>query len=134
MRTREVADQAGVNPQTLRYYERRGLLPEPPRRASGYRDYDEGAVRLVRFAKRAQELGFSLDEVEALLELAGGGPESCDAARGLAQRRLAELDQRLADLHAIRDSLQRLVVTCELPRAERECPLVQTIWASSDPA
>jgi DNA-binding transcriptional MerR regulator len=131
MRTHEVADRAGVNPQTLRYYERRGLLPEPPRRESGYRIYDEDAVHIVRFAKRAQELGFTLDEVEVLLELAGGGPESCDAARRLAQGRLAELDRRLADLRAMRDSLRRLIATCDLPRAERECPLMQSIERST---
>ncbi len=127
MRTGEVADQAGVNPQTLRYYERRGLLPEPPRRESGYRMYGHDAVRIVRFVKRAQELGFSLDEVESLLELAEGGPDCCDAAQRLAQQRMAELDRRIADLRAMRDSLARLVATCAMPRAERECPLVQSI-------
>jgi Hg(II)-responsive transcriptional regulator len=127
MKTGEVAAQAGVNVETLRYYERRGLLPAPARRDSGYRQYGPDAVRLVRFVKRAQELGFSLAEVESLLELAGGGPENCDAARRLAQRRVAELDRRIADLRAMRDSLDRLLATCSLPRAERECPLLQSI-------
>src|SRR5260370_3188665 len=80
MRTGEVARQTGVNIHTLRYYERRGLLPEPPRRDSGYRLYDDGAVKVVHFIKRAQSLGFSLNEVESLLELAAGGPESFHAA------------------------------------------------------
>ena len=65
----EAAEQAGVNIQTLRYYERRGLLPKAPRRASGYREFPDDAVRIVRFIKRAQDLGFSLDEVEELLRL-----------------------------------------------------------------
>ena len=129
VRTQEVADQAGVNPQTLRYYERRGLLPEPPRQESGYRIYGDDAVRIVRFVKRTQELGFSLDEVESLLGLAGGGPENCDMARQLAQRRIAELERRIADLRVMRDSLERLAATCGLPRAERECPLLQSIEA-----
>jgi Hg(II)-responsive transcriptional regulator len=127
MRTGEVAEEAGVNLQTLRYYERRGLLPEPPRRESGYRIYGSEAVRIVRFVKRAQELGFSLNEVESLLDLAGGGPESCEAAQQLAQHRIADLEQRIADLVAMYDSLGRLVATCALPSAERECPLLQCI-------
>ena len=127
MRTGEVARQTGVNIQTLRYYERRGLLPEPPRRDSGYRLYDDGAVRLVHFIKRAQSLGFSLKEVESLLELAAGGPESCDAALRVARQRIAELDSRIADLRAMRASLRNLMATCERPRDERECPLVRSM-------
>src|SRR5919199_6927108 len=98
MRTGEVAAEAGVNVQTLRYYERRGLLPEPARRESGYRVYGPDAVRRVRFIKRAQELGFGLREAESLLALATGGPESCEAARELAETKVAELDRRIADL------------------------------------
>ena len=127
MRTGQVASEAGVNLQTLRYYERRGLLPEPPRRASGYRAYAPDAVRIVRFIKRAKALGFTLDEVESLLDLAAGGPESCDMARELTLRRRAELDRRIADLLAVRASLDRLVATCAMPRGERECPLLRAL-------
>ncbi|TCM37031.1 DNA-binding transcriptional MerR regulator [Kribbella sp. VKM Ac-2568] len=81
MRTSEVADRAGVSTETLRYYERRGLLTAPPRTTGGFRDYPAAAVELLRFIKRAQELGFTLDEVEELLHLDTGGPDSCDAAR-----------------------------------------------------
>src|SRR5262249_57165588 len=80
------------------------------------------AVRIVRFIKRAKALGFTLDEVESLLDLAAGGPESCDMARELTLRRRAELDRRIADLLAVRASLDRLVATCAMPRGERECP------------
>ena len=127
MRTGEVAAEAGVNVQTLRYYERRGLLPEPARRDSGYRAYGPEAVRIVRFIKRAQELGFGLREAETLLGLAAGGPESCDAARELAEEKVAELDRRIADLRAMRDSLQRLSATCARPRDDRDCPLLHAI-------
>ncbi|MCW6003589.1 MerR family DNA-binding protein [Micromonospora sp. CPCC 205371] len=127
MRTGQVADLAGVNIQTLRYYERRGLLPTPSRRASGYRVYGPDAVRTVRFVKRAQQLGFSLAEVESLLELAQGGPSSCEGARRLAVDKISDLDQRITHLHAMRDSLQHLVATCERPRRQRECPLLDTI-------
>jgi DNA-binding transcriptional MerR regulator len=127
MRTGQVADQAGVNIQTLRYYERRGLLPMPTRRASGYRMYGPDAVRVVRFVKRAQQLGFTLDEVESLLHLADGGPDSCHGARHLATDKISDLDRRIAQLTAMRQSLQRLVVTCERPRTQRECLLLQSI-------
>ena len=127
MRTGEVAAEAGVNVQTLRYYERRGLLPEPARRESGYRVYGPDAVRTVRFIKRAQDLGFGLREAETLLELAAGGPAPCDAARELAEDKIDELERRIADLRAMRDSLQRLVATCALPRESRECPLLQSM-------
>lgn len=127
MRTAQVAEQAGVNPQTLRYYERRGLLPDPPRTATGYRTYGPDAVRTVRFVKRAQELGFSLDEVETLLHLADGGPPSCRTAQRLAGDKIADLDVRIAALTSMRASLQRLLDTCTRPRAARDCPLLETL-------
>lgn len=127
MRSAEVASRAGVNVQTLRYYERRGLLAEPDRLASGYRAYGPEAVAIVRFAKAAQGLGFSLTEVGALLELASGGPRGCDAARKMATEKIAELDVKIEALVAMRDSLGRLVATCELPRARRDCPLLGAI-------
>jgi DNA-binding transcriptional MerR regulator len=122
-----VAGQAGVNVQTLRYYERRGLLPAPARRESGYRMYDADAVGVVRFIKRAQELGFTLTEIETLLQLAEGGPQSCEAARQLASDKIAELDRRLQTLQTMRDALGRLLATCSLPRSERDCPLLCAI-------
>ena len=123
MRSAEVATEAGVNVQTLRYYERRGLLASPARRPSGYRDYRPEAVRIVRFVKRAQQLGFSLEEIETLLDLAAGGPASCEAAKALAAEKISALDQRIATLAAMRESLRRLVTTCEHPPRRRECPL-----------
>jgi|HubBroStandDraft_6_1064221.scaffolds.fasta_scaffold83102_2 Hg(II)-responsive transcriptional regulator len=127
MRTREVADQAGVNSQTLRYYERRGLLAEPPRSSAGYRDYPAQAVQQLRFVKRAQQLGFTLAEIEELLQLAEGGPDSCDRARSLAEAHAAALERKIADLQQIRVGLGELIATCERPRLERSCPLLRAI-------
>jgi DNA-binding transcriptional MerR regulator len=127
MRSSEVASRAGVNVETLRYYERRGILREPRRSASGYRSYDADAVRTVRFVKCAQELGFSLREVDSLLELAAGGPRNCDAARGLAAAKVADLEVRISRLTTMRDSLRLLVATCDRSRSRRECPLLEAI-------
>jgi len=127
VRTSELAAQAAVNPQTLRYYERRGLLAEPVRSPSGYRAYPDEAVRRVRFIKRAQELGFTLAEVETLLHLAEGGPENCDKVRALAEEKIANLRRRIADLQALQGGLTRLIATCELPRAQRECPILREL-------
>lgn len=120
-----------MNPQTLRYYERRGLLPAPARSPSGYRAYGPQAVRIVRFIKRAQDLGFALHDVESLLKLAQGGPAGCEATRGLATGKIADLDARIADLQGMRTALARLVETCEQPRDRRECPILAEI--STDP-
>lgn len=127
MRTSELAGQVGVNAETLRYYERRGLLEEPPRTSGGYRDYPVSAVRLLRFVKRAQELGFTLDEVEELVHLDDGGPEGCDSARALAERRRDDLAERIRDLQRMHDSLAALVARCDLPRADRRCALLEAI-------
>ena len=102
-----------MNVQTLRYYERRGILPEPQRSASGYRSYDDQAVRTVRFAKGAQQLGFSLEEIGSLLELAVGGPRNCDAAKKVATAKIGRLEAKIARLAAMRDSLRQLVATCD---------------------
>jgi MerR family transcriptional regulator, mercuric resistance operon regulatory protein len=122
-----LAARAAVNPETLRYYERRGLLAVPQRSASGYRSYPEEAVRRIRFIRRAQDVGFSLAEVATLLELAEGGPDPCDRVRALAEEKITDLRRRIADLQALHDGLTRLVATCERPRAQRECPILEDL-------
>ncbi|WP_280184533.1 MULTISPECIES: MerR family DNA-binding protein [Nocardia] len=132
MRTHDVAEQARVNPQTLRYYERRGLLPLPRRTAAGYRSYTPDAVRVVRFIKRAQQLGFTLDEIEELLHLADGGPDACAEAQAMAEYRIADLQRRINELTTMRDALSRLVDTCEQPRDRRECPILLDIETGAE--
>lgn len=134
MRSGEVAQEAGVNLQTLRYYERRGLLKEPPRRPSGYRTYARDTVDRLRFVKRAQQLGFTLAEVETLLHLAAGGPTSCDRARTMAREKATELDAKIASLTAMRKALERLIDTCDLPRGSRKCPLINSLQQAMDTA
>jgi MerR family mercuric resistance operon transcriptional regulator len=127
VRTSELASQAAVNPQTLRYYERRGLLATPMRSAGGYRAYPDEAVRRVRFIKRAQDLGFTLAEVASLLDLVEGGPDNCDRVRALAEEKIADLERRIADLQRLRVGLARLVATCERPGGQRECPIMHEL-------
>ena len=129
VRTSELAVQAEVNPQTLRYYERRGLLSQPVRSPSGYRVYPAGAVERVRFIRRAQQLGFTLAEVDVLLHLAEGGPDSCNKARALATEKIADMRRRIADLQALQSGLSRLMATCELPQAQRDCPILHELGA-----
>jgi DNA-binding transcriptional MerR regulator len=92
-RSGELADQAGVHLETLRDYERRGLIEQPPRTPGGYSNYPGAALEVLRFVKRDQQLGFTLSDVEELLHLDAGGPQSCDAARALAATRQADLDR-----------------------------------------
>jgi Hg(II)-responsive transcriptional regulator len=127
----QAAIAAGVNIQTLRYYERRGLLTEPPRGTSGYRVYSEAEVQVVRFIKRAQELGFSLQDIESLLGLASGQRRSCSAVRKVAESKVAELDRKIAMMRSMRRALQRLVDTCAMPRSEQECPLLEALEGHS---
>ncbi len=121
----EAAEAAGVNPQTLRYYERRGLVRPVGRRASGYREYTDEQVRVVRFVKRAQELGFTLDEASELLKLRTARA-SRKSVRAVAERRLADLEQRIADLIRMRDALQALTVEC-LHGLDPECPILEAL-------
>ncbi|MBI2856857.1 MAG: heavy metal-responsive transcriptional regulator [Chloroflexi bacterium] len=123
----EVARRAGVNVQTLRYYERRGLLREPQRRPSGYRSYPPDAVRLVRFVKRAQELGFTLAEIEELITLREDRESSCAEVRAAAVAKVNDIDRKLKALRAMKRALGVLVASCAEDGAARSCPILEAI-------
>jgi DNA-binding transcriptional MerR regulator len=108
MRSGQLAAAVGVNVQTLRYYERRGLLPEPRRTLGGYREYDDDAVALLHVVKAAQRLGFTLDEVAELLD-AGRRQHPTPDLQERARAKLAEVEDRMADLARIRDGLLQVV-------------------------
>ena len=133
MRIGTAAGQAGVNVQTLRYYERRGLLPKPPRRVSGYREFPDDAVRIVRFIKRAQDLGFSLDEVEELLRLRHDTRRDRGRIRAVAERRVRQIDGKIAELQAMKKALARLVHCCQ-EDATLECPIIEALDGTSGAA
>lgn len=122
----QVAKVGDVNIETIRYYERQGLIPPPPRRESGYRQYPEDTVNRVRFIKRAQELGFSLKEVAELLSLRVGPNTTCGDVKKMADGKIAEIEGKIQSLEKMRDSLTRLVETCEENRQAEEC---QILWA-----
>ncbi len=107
MRIGEVAEATGISVEALRFYERRGLLGRPARTASGYRAYDETVLERLAFIKRAQSIGFSLDEIADILEMRGRGEAPCLEVREAARRKLAELDLRLRELRRYRNELAR---------------------------
>jgi MerR family transcriptional regulator, copper efflux regulator len=127
IRTGELARRAGVGVETLRFYEREGLLPRPPQRASGYRDYPPEAVGLVRFVKRAQVLGFSLREVKELLALRNVPRATCGDVVAIARHKVAEIDAKLADLRAIRAALTKLLKGCRGTAPIARCPIIESL-------
>lgn len=125
--TGQVAARAGVNVETLRFYERRGLLKQPPRRPSGYRQYPPEVVRVVRFVKRAQALGFTLEEIAELLRLRDDRRSSCAEVRARAAAKIADVDGRLRSLRAMKRALEALVASCTRDASVRECPILEAL-------
>lgn len=133
LRTAQVADLAGVNVETLRFYERKGIIPEPPRRASGYREYPSETVERVRFVKRAQELGFSLGEVQDLLGLRATAGAKSAQVRLVAEAKLEEIEHKMRDLAAMKQSLTDLLCTCDGRKPVASCPIIASLGGSLPP-
>lgn len=123
----EVAERGGVNLQTIRYYEREGLLPEPPRRESGYRMFPASTVRRVRFIKRAQQLGFSLAEIGELLAIQIDPESECADVQRLAKAKVADIDEKIATLRRMRRVLRGLANACPGCGPAQECPILESI-------
>ena len=124
----QVAAQAVVHVETIRYYQRLGLVGEPPRPPGGIRHYDAKTVARLRFIKRAQQLGFSLDEVRNLLALEDG--QSCRETRVLAEKKLGVIEQRLVDLRRMQKLLKTLIGECDSGKRPRSCPIIATLTAA----
>lgn len=119
--------RAAVNIETVRYYERIGLVPSPPRTEGGHRLYGEPHVKKLIFVRRARELGFTLEEIRALLRLADERPPSCARARSLATRHLADVREKIADLKRMERVLTQTVALCE--EGDRpDCPLLEALF------
>jgi MerR family mercuric resistance operon transcriptional regulator len=119
--------RAGCKIETIRYYERIGLLPAPARSAAGYRRYDARDVERVMFVRRARALGFSIDAVRALLRLAGLGADACLDARALAAAHLADVAGKIADLERMRRTLAQAIAQCDAGPQAAPCPLIETL-------
>ena len=126
-----IATASGVGVETIRFYEREGLLPEPERSASGYRLYTDDAVARLRFIQRAKQLGFTLDEVRRLLTLADVAGPSAEV-RALAADKLAIIDARLRDLGRMREALADLVECCDGSGSAASCPIIQALVDGDD--
>lgn len=123
----ELAKQAGVNPETLRYYEREGLLPEPERTESGYRLYAQDDVNQVQFIKRAQELGFSLKEIKELLALRLDSNSSAAEVKKLTQEKIQDIDQKIQSLQAMKKILLELATECSGEGSLNHCPIIKSM-------
>lgn len=121
----EISRASGVHVETVRYYQGLGIVRTPPRPQSGFRRYDAQDIARLRFIKRAQHLGFTLDEVKALLQLEDG--RNCRETRLLAEHKLSEIENKVADLERMRSALQGLIGACTSGKRPRSCPIIATL-------
>ena len=123
----KLAREADVPIETIRLYERRGLISDPPRKPSGYREYPRETVRRLRFIRRAKELGFSLREIEELLALRTEPTAACGEVREQIVRKIADIEERARDLEQMGRALQELYVLCESTDSSGECPILDLL-------
>lgn len=124
----EVAEKAGMNPETLRYYERKELIPTPRRSDGGFRLYDESYVDRLRFIRRAKDLGFTLAEIKGLLDLRVDDEATCRDVKAQADEKLDEVEEKIRALQRIRDALTQLATACEAGRRPTsECPILDAM-------
>jgi Hg(II)-responsive transcriptional regulator len=122
-----VARQAGVGVETIRFYERKGLIEAPPRRTSGYRQFSDDTVKRLRFIKRAQELGFSLSEIADLLSFRAVPSSSCKGVKQRAEGKLADIERKLRDLQRMKKTLMKLVEDCRGSGPIGDCPILDAL-------
>jgi len=123
----QLAKQAEVNIDTIRYYERRGLLIPTHRKESGYRQYLDDAIVRIRFIKHAKELGFSLDEIAELLSLRLDRTAKCGDIKKRAQKKISEIEGKMQMLERMRVTLVRLMKTCDEGKQVSECPILDAL-------
>ncbi len=123
----EVAKQSGLGVETVRFYEREGLIAEPPRRASGYRAYPGSVVPRLSFIRHAKELGFTLKEIRELLSLRVDRRANCSAVEKRAQAKITDIEERIRSLQRIRRTLRKLVEACDGRKPTSECPILESL-------
>jgi len=119
-----LAKAAEVNLETVRYYQRIGLIDEPAKPAQGYRIYPPQTITRIRFIKRAQQLGFKLQEIAQLLQLGDG---KCEDVRSRAEQKRQQIDQQISDLNKLRNTLDELINTCHSNNKNTQCPIIETL-------
>src|SRR6266404_603635 len=122
-----LAKEAGVNLETVRYYERQGLLPKPPRSASGYRLFPTDAARRLRFIRRAQELGFSLKEIRELLSLRVSRTTKSRDIRARTEAKIADVDAKIRSLESMKRTLRKLTNVCDRCAPLSDCPILESL-------
>lgn len=127
MQIGQLAKTAGVAIDTVRYYERNGILPPPERHASGYRHYQSTDVARLRFVRRAKALGFTLVEIRELLALSDRREDDMGGLKTAATEKLIDIESRLVELTRIRDGLQTLVASCPGHGALEQCPILNAL-------
>lgn len=127
LRIGEASARAGVNIQTLRYYERRGLIKAPERGSSGYREYTPETVQLVKLIKRAQKFGFSLNEIKHLLDFCENNKGNCDGLHEVIASKITDTKQQLAALNDIEKSLKLLLDSCSAKGPLDKCPIMKSL-------
>ena len=127
----QLASAAGVGVETIRFYERRKLIPEPPRRRSGYRQYPEEAADRVRFIRRAKELGFSLREISGLLSLRVDAGTTCGDVKARAEEKILDIEGKIRSLHRMKRALEQLAAECTATGPTSECPILEALERSS---
>lgn len=123
----EMAKNAGVGVETVRFYEREGLLPEPPRRSSGYRQYSPEALRRLQFIRRTKELGFSLEEIRDLMELRVDPHTSCGEVKRRAEDKITDIERKMAELGRMKKALGRLASSCSGRGPTSTCPILDAM-------
>jgi MerR family copper efflux transcriptional regulator len=124
MKIGEIAKRSGIGIETIRYYEREGLLLEPERRPSGYRKYDESTVERLEYIRRAKDLGFTLAEIRELLELSFTAHAGCNHIRQRAEAKVADIEGKIRSLKQMKRSLDKIVQLCRTKNSTEDCPLV----------
>ncbi len=123
----EIAAVAGVPTATIRYYEGRGLIPQAPRTRSGYRQYGDDAAERLRFIRRAQDLGFTLDDVQELLDLRVDDPATCPVVEAKTREKIRQVRQKIRDLERMEQVLKELAASCAAGRPTAECPILDMV-------
>ena len=123
----QVARRSGIGTETVRFYEREGLIEEPPRNGSGYRQYPEQAIARIEFTQRAKELGFSLKEIKELLSLSIAPGTTCKDIKNRAQAKITDIEEKLRTLQCMKKALTKVTAACSGRGSVSECPILEAM-------